>query len=34
MLGYKLDFNCCANKDDGLCRESHHYINIGRDNNS
>ena len=33
MLGYKLDFNCCANKDNGFCRDSHNYINTGRDNN-
>ena len=27
MLGYKLDFSCCANKD-GFCRDSYiyHYI--------
>ena len=25
MLGYKLDFSCCANKD-GFCRDNHIWL--------
>ena len=30
MLGYKLNFSCCANRD-GFCRDSHIYVCTHKD---